>query len=147
VVLSRDHCYAVVRADADKRQVDVHIVGREAMKRGLLAIVREKFDDLHREFRELPVDERVPVPGTRDATVSYSHLLNLEEEGVESFHPKGMRGTVSVTNLLNGIDTREQRQQRRSGEDVVMTNDQKELYSRRNELEQSTKCRLLFLSA
>jgi len=109
VVLERDGCRAIVRADVRERRVDIHILGIEPLRRALLAIIREKFDEQHRDLKGLRVDERVPVPGQKDATgnditVSYRHLLELEEDGIDSMRPEGVRFDVSVSELLTGVE-------------------------------------------
>jgi len=117
VVLDRDECRAVVRADVRERRVDIHIAGNEPRRRGLLAIIREKFDEQHRDLKGLSVDERVPLPGEKDAsgkdvTVSYRHLLELEADGVATIRPEKVRRNLSVSTLLNGVEAdREKRKQ------------------------------------
>jgi internalin A len=113
VILRRDGCEAVVRADSRERRVDIHITGSEAQRRGLLAIIREKFDEQHGELKGLTVDERVPVLGEQGVTVSYSHLLLLEEDREEWCRPEGTRQKVRVADLLNGVESLERREQRR----------------------------------
>lgn len=104
VVLEHDGCRAVVRADVRERRVDIQITGKEAQRRGLLAIIREKFDEQHRDLKGLSVDQRVPVPGEQGVTVSYRHLLTLEAEGEEWCRPEGAQQKVRVVDLLNGVD-------------------------------------------
>jgi len=113
VVVHRDNCDAVVRADARERRVDIHITGPEAQRRGVLAIIREKFDEQHRDLKGLEVVERVPVPGQPGVTVSYELLLTLEGEHEEYCWPEGSRKKVPVWDLLNGLESRESRDQRR----------------------------------
>lgn len=128
VVLERDGCQAVVRADARERRVDIHITGPERPRRDLLAIMRDKFDEQHRDLKGLTVDERVPIPGEGDAsgkglTVSYRHLLTLEEEDEKWCRPEGSKQKHRVADLLNGVESQESRQQRRE-------RDQKDPYPR-----------------
>src|SRR5581483_9164960 len=59
VVLEREDCRAVVRADARERRVDIHIIGPERQRRDLLAVIREKFEEQHRDLKGLTVQERV----------------------------------------------------------------------------------------
>ncbi len=113
VILTRDHCQAVVRADARERRVDIHITGNEAQRRGLLAIIREKFDEQHRDLKGLKVEERVPILEEPNVTVGYAHLLALEEENEQWFRPEGTRQKVRVTELLNGVESSEQRAEQR----------------------------------
>jgi internalin A len=114
VVLQRDGCHAVVRADARERRVDVHITGPGVQRRGVLAIIREKFDEQHADLKGLAVDERVPVHGEPGVTVSYRHLLALEEDAEVFFRPEGARHKIRVTDLLNGVESVESRANRRT---------------------------------
>jgi internalin A len=118
VVLARDRCQAVVRADARERRVNIYVTGSRSRRRELLAVIREKFDEQRRDLKGLVVDERVPVPGEKDpsgkeVTVSYRHLLDLEEDGEEEYRPEGMRTPVRVEELLNGVESKESRAARR----------------------------------
>jgi internalin A len=121
VVLQRDGCHAVVRADARERRVDIHITGPDAQRRGVLAIIREKFDEQHSDLKGLAVDERVPVHGETGVTVSYRHLLALEEDGDDLFRPEGARHKIRVTDLLNGVETVESRANRRARYGPIQT--------------------------
>lgn len=109
VVLERDGCRAVVRADIRERRVDIHITGRETQRRELLAIIRDRFDAQHRDLNGLIVDERVPIPGEPNVTVSYQHLIDSAEDGEEWVRPEGMRKKVRVAELLNGVESPESR--------------------------------------
>jgi len=89
----------------------------------LLAIIRDKIDEQHRELKGLNVDQRVPVPGERsDVTVSYNFLLTLEGERVTFCRPEGSKVQHSVSDLLNGIEAPERRIARQeSGADDLFT--------------------------
>ncbi len=109
VVLEREDCRAVVRADARERRVDIHIIGPERQRRDLLAVIREKFEEQHRDLKGLTVQERVPVPGEKDATgkditVSYQDLLQREHDEEADYRPEGARNRVNVADLLNGLE-------------------------------------------
>ncbi len=105
VILEREGCRAVVRADSLERRVEIHITGIDAQRRGLLAIIREKLDEQHRDLKGLVVHERVPVPNEPGVTVSYKHLLILEEQGEQWYLPEGTRQKVNVIELLNGVES------------------------------------------
>jgi internalin A len=113
VVLERDDCRDVVRADARERRVDIHVTGPERQRRDLLAIIREKLDEQHRDLKGLRVEERVPVPGKPQVTVSYRKLLSLEERKKATYEPEGMDEQVSVQDLLNGLESSASRNERR----------------------------------
>jgi internalin A len=114
VVLERNGCRAVVRADVRERRIDVVVTGVESRQRALLEVIREKLEQQHRDMRGLAVDERVPIPGESQATVGYQHLLTLEEEGEEWVRPEGARQRHRVTDLLNGVESTQSRGTRRS---------------------------------
>lgn len=113
VVLHRDGCRAVVRADPQKHCVNIYVTGSETQRRGLLAIIREKFDEQHSDLKGLKVDERVPIPSKPGVTVSYHHLLMLEEQGQEWCWPEGVSEPLRVVTLLNGVELAEARARRR----------------------------------
>jgi internalin A len=113
VVLEWNGCRTVVRADYQERCVDVHVTGPEARRRELLAVVREKFEEQHRDLKGLKVSERVPVPGAPGVTVSYRDLLKREERGEVVFYPENMSEPVSVQELLNGVESPKARERLR----------------------------------
>ena len=119
VVLQRDGCEAIVRADARERRVDIHITGDEGQRRGLLAIIREKFDEQHSDLKGLTVDERVPVPGASNITVGYRHLMTLEGNHEEWCWPDGAREKLRVVDLLNGVESFENRERHRIAQSSV----------------------------
>lgn len=116
VVLNREGCLAVVRADVRERRVDIHICGSERGRRDLLAIIRERFDGQHRDLKGLNVDQRVPVPGEAGVTVSYEFLVTLEGEGELWCRPEGARQKYRVAELLNGIEPPQHRANRHGPE-------------------------------
>ncbi len=116
VVLNRDGCRAVVRADARERRVDIHISGPARQRRDLLAIIRDRFDEQHSDLKGLVVDQRVPVPGEPGVTVSYNFLLTLESKGKSTVWPEGAQQEYPVADLLNGVDTPERRAERHTQE-------------------------------
>jgi internalin A len=113
VILEHEGCNAVVRADSLERRVDIHITGKAAQRRGLLAIIRGKLKEQHRDLKGLFVSERVPVPNEPGVTVSYEHLLILEGDGDKWYRPEGTLKKVNVAELLNGVESLQQRQKRR----------------------------------
>lgn len=113
VVLDRDGCRAVVRADHRERRVDIHVTGSEARRRELLAVARVAFDEQHRDLKGLAVEERVPIPGEPGVTVSYRDLLKREDRGETAFYPENLDRPVSIQELLNGVESPESRARKR----------------------------------
>jgi class 3 adenylate cyclase len=91
----------------------IHITGSEPSRRGLLAVIRAAFDEQHRELKGLSVEERVLIRNEPGVTVSYWDLLKREDRGEEEFYPENMERRVSVAELLNGMETKASRKQRR----------------------------------
>lgn len=117
VVLQRADCMAVVRADIHQRRVDIHITGKKApQRRELLAIIRDHFEAQHDLLKSLNVSERVPIPGEPGITISYRHLLTLEEEKEVWCRPDGAKQKWRVVELLNGLESPGDRELRRSRE-------------------------------
>jgi|GEM_PF-939054 len=114
VILEHEGCRAVVRADPRERRVDIHITGNKVLQRSLLAIIREKLAEQHRDLKGMVVDERVPLPNEPGVTVSYRHLVMLEQEGEDWYRPEGTRQKVSVTELLHGVETAQERRMMRT---------------------------------
>lgn len=113
VVLERDRCLAVVRADQREQRVDIHVTGPEARRRELLAVVRAAFDEQHRDLKGLRIEERVPLPGEPGLSVGYRDLLRREERGETAFYPEDSDRPLSIQAMLNGVEAAESRLQRR----------------------------------
>jgi hypothetical protein len=114
------------------------------MRRSVLAIIREKFDALHAELKGLTVDERVPVPGEQDVTVSYEHLLGLEEDGIKEYRPEGMRRNIRIIDLLSGVEKSSARRLRR---DALRPETVRGRAASRMIANRTQRCRILFLAA
>lgn len=113
VVLEADGCQAVVRADRRDRRIDIHVIGPEAQRRGLLAIIRERFAEQFQELKGLNVEAMVPIPGMPGKTVSYDDLVMREMRGENSFFPPLINQLVFVQQLLNGVDVSAQPRRQR----------------------------------
>lgn len=81
VVLKRDNCRALVRADTHGRRVSILVNGPAESRRVLLGIIREHFERLHGGYAKLPVVALVPLPGYPGSTVEYAKLIAYERAG------------------------------------------------------------------
>jgi internalin A len=103
---------ALVTADAAKRKITIAIRGSEHTRRDFLSRIREKFEEIYysypKEFRE-NVAEKVPIPRNPEIVVDYKHLLTLEELGEKYIIPEGLSDRFSVKDLLNGVESEQQR--------------------------------------
>ncbi|HEY0076553.1 MAG TPA: COR domain-containing protein [Abditibacteriaceae bacterium] len=105
-ILRFEGCRALVRADMQERKVFVSVDGPMSRRNRLLAVIRSQFESIHQSFKNLDVQELVPIPQFPDETVLYEELRVFEENRVDTF-PKVVNGKmqmISVEQLLNGVD-------------------------------------------
>ena len=99
------HNKALVKADLEEKRIFVSVKGNRNTRREFLGIIRNEFRHIHGAIAQLDVQEKVPLPDNRAVTVSYDHLLTLENEGIDSFIPDGAAKTYSVKKLLADIES------------------------------------------
>ena len=120
VVLAREEAEAVVRADYDKDQVIVWVRGPYAdARRALLTVVRDNFATIHGRIEGLNPQELVTVKGHPEVTVPFDDLLKDEREGVRTTRVTvdGKRIDVAIAELLNGVESLEDRAKRAKEEE------------------------------
>lgn len=98
-------CKILVRGNIDKKTVDIQVTGSPAMRRSALNVILEDLRRVHALNPEAKPEARVPLPGNPESTVSYEHLLRLEERhGPAYLHaPEGTDREYSVGELLDGV--------------------------------------------
>ena len=111
-VLVIDGNEALVRADIQTGRVFVSVYGDPGGRRRALTAIRAEFRAIHQTIPGLQGEERVPLPKEPGRTVSYQHLLRLEELGSREFLPEGAENMCAVSELLDGIETPEDRMER-----------------------------------
>ncbi len=92
---------AVVRADEKEKKIYIFVNGLQ--KRDYLAIILFNFRDIHSTFTKLEAIEKAPLPDNPKVTISYKHLLNLENLEVEEYIPDGTTKKYNVKELLKNI--------------------------------------------
>ena len=105
VILNFEGNRALVSADHVQKKVCISIIGPQAGRQRLLAVIRSDFAHIHRDYTFQP-QAMVPVPGHPDVMVPYAELLGFEGEGIEAF-PRFVAGrviTVDVKKALDGVD-------------------------------------------
>jgi internalin A len=113
VMLSHEAGRALVKAQPIERQVVVRVKGGDARaRRDLLQIIRYDLDRIHAEFKDrLDAQAKVPLAESPTFSVDYKKLVAFEKQGVREF-PEFIGQqvvTVRVSELLNGVDFEEQR--------------------------------------
>ena len=105
VVLAAARCKALVRGDREKRRIDIEVTGPAGSRRGALNVVLNDLEYVHDLNPEIGADPRVPLPDQPGISVSYEHLLRMEElkgPGYE-LHPEGAARDYTVQELLAGV--------------------------------------------
>lgn len=100
---------ALVRVDYQERKVRVVVSGTG--RRDYLAVIRSELRQLHRRFERLDVAERVPLPDNPRVSVSYKHLILLEERGDTKLLPEGSEREYDVSELLGTVRVAAERTQ------------------------------------
>jgi hypothetical protein len=111
VILKFEDCRALVAADVQDRRVSINVKGRVQDRPRLLALIRQQFEQIHRDFSGFRVQELVPLPGRPETTVPYEELLAQERAGVASFAVVARDSViqVDVRALLDGLVPEDER--------------------------------------
>lgn len=109
LVLSQRENKALVKADRQAQKIYVHVSGPEQTRRELLAIIRSQFDSIHKTIPCIDAKAKVPLNSHPSIVVDYEHLLNLEALGITSFIPEGLKESVGVRQLLEGVGLKDER--------------------------------------
>ncbi|MBW4473602.1 MAG: leucine-rich repeat domain-containing protein [Stenomitos rutilans HA7619-LM2] len=114
VVLAYEGNVALIKADREDKKIFIRIIGTNHGHRRFLTVIRAQFAAIHQTIPGLDVDEKIPLPTHPGIEpIDYQHLLTLEELGETSFIPTGLKERISVQSLLDGIESVQERQQRR----------------------------------
>ncbi len=106
---------ALVKADKEDKKIFIRVSGREQTRRVFLGVIRSNFDYIRKTIPGIEPEEKVPLPAHPEIVVSYRHLLNMEKRGVATYPPEGFEGDVNVKELLDGVESEEDRRERRFG--------------------------------
>ncbi len=105
---------SLIKADREDKKIFIKVKGNETTRRGFLSVIRSHFEIIHQSLPGLnpEITEHISLPEDPKVIIDYEYLLELEQDGVETFRPKGYRQDVNVTNLLNGFESESERYQR-----------------------------------
>ena len=103
-------CVALVRADLERRTIDVTVNGTQ--RREFFAVIWREFRRIHETFRSLPVKEEILYfVGGEDVEIDYEFLQTHVKRGWETFRtPSGAE--LPVDELLNGVTPPEEARDR-----------------------------------
>lgn len=100
---------ALIRSDDHEKLIDIQVTGEQ--KRDFFAIIRNTFYEIHKTFEKLDIIELVPLPDYPDICIEYAELIGYEQMRKDEYLVGKLRKIYSVSELLNGIEKPEQRQQ------------------------------------
>jgi internalin A len=92
---------AVIKADHEAKRIYIYVNG--VQKRDYFASILATLRRINRSFEKLKTTELIPMPDDQDITVSYKHLIRLEEEGIEFYLPGESEKKYKVKDLLGSI--------------------------------------------
>ncbi len=84
--------------ESDSNCLVLQIVGSQ--KHEYLAILRFILKDIHRSFSHLNVTEKIGLPDDPDYSVSYTHLLKLNQHGISDYLHEQTGQVYKVSTLL-----------------------------------------------
>jgi GTPase SAR1 family protein len=104
VMLAYEEVKALVKADIEDKQIQIAVQGKGG-RREFLSMLRFTFNSLHEDMiTGTKPQEHVPIPGYTGKTVSYKHLLRLEERGDTEYLPDGVDEPIDVQALLGSVE-------------------------------------------
>lgn len=93
---------AVIKSDNEAKIIYIWVNGSQ--KWHYFSAISYILKMINQSFEKLVVNERVPLPDNPDITVSYSHLIRLEEMEQEYYIPEGADKKYHIKTLLEGIE-------------------------------------------
>jgi len=98
---------AIVKSDARDKRIYIEVDG--AQKRDYFAVIRREIRDINGRFQKLAVKEMVPLPDYPKETVDYEELIGHERKGWDEYRSGILGKAYSVSELLDGIERKEER--------------------------------------
>ncbi|MEA5551372.1 COR domain-containing protein [Anabaena cylindrica UHCC 0172] len=117
IVLKYRNSRALIKSDQEDRKIFISITGDISTRKELLAMIRSQFDAIHQTFTGLDPKEKVPIPGHPHIFVDYENLLVYADENLRII-PAGLKEAFNAIELLNGIESEQERHRRRDRERI-----------------------------
>ena len=118
VVIRVDGCEVLVRAESSEKRVRLFVRGEARQRRSALSVVRGFMETVHAMNRGISPESLIPLPDSPDAEpVAYAYVCELErDDGPEySWRPPGAKRKYTVRELLDCVETQEERPSPRRG--------------------------------
>jgi internalin A len=92
---------AIVKSDEEDKKITIQVEGGQA--RDFFAVIRNTLEDINSSFEKLQFEERLLLPGSPSTSISYSHLLRLEQMQIDEYIPEGEYEPISVSAVLGTV--------------------------------------------
>jgi len=103
---------ALVQLDKNKRRINIHVSGKQ--KRDYFSTIRKTLLDINSSFLKLDVKEWVPLPDEKDFAIEHDELRGHQDANRDKIFIGKLRKEYSVSKLLDGIETPEERESRKN---------------------------------
>jgi GTPase SAR1 family protein len=98
---------ALIKADKEAKRIYIYVIGEQ--KRDYFSVIRHVLSGLIMAFEELIVTELVPLPDHEDIVIEYEELIGYEKARKDEYFIGKLNKAYSVSQLLNGIESPEDR--------------------------------------
>jgi len=117
-----DGAFAKVVSDTKDSTITIEIQGEPRRKREYFSIIRHEIKKINADFTNLEVKEFIPLPGYPDELVEYKELLGLEKMGRDEYVSGKIGKVFSVSEMLDSVISREERNEERNKERLMGNN-------------------------
>jgi small GTP-binding protein len=94
---------AVIKADEEAKKIYMYVCGKQ--KRDYLAAILRPLREINQSFEDLNTIEKIPLPDKPEVSISYEHLVRLENNGKRKYMPDGADHDYDVRYLLGAFKT------------------------------------------
>lgn len=91
--------FAVVKLDNEGKRINIYVNG-DKQRRDYFSVILFNLREINKSFKEIGFVEKIPLPDNPKISVSYNHLIKLEELGTPAFLPDGADRLYNVKELL-----------------------------------------------
>ncbi len=96
--------------DPEKNRINIVVQGPDRSRRSYFTIIWDHIRKINGRFDNLQVTEYIPLPGYPDERVEFEELLGYERAGRNEYFSGKLQQTFSVSELLDSVISREDRQ-------------------------------------
>jgi small GTP-binding protein len=99
-VLNSGENRALVRADSERRTIDISIAGPQSGRGALLQRISSTFEAIHKSLPTVSVETSVPLSADSATAIPYDTLLKMRKDGNTTIPDPATGGTFDIRALL-----------------------------------------------